>query len=106
MNAHQNGGMPRAWRLILAKIHDDQNAEELIRAEISHCPGCWAETASMAIEIATGVLIRKFDLDGATVIAESEIAIALEANDRDQKRLPITREWIDKCTDRHWWGTG
>jgi hypothetical protein len=92
---------PRAWRLILAKIHADTHAENLIHHEIGHCPKCWADTADTALEIATTLLVISKGHD-APRIAESEVALALEAADRDARGLPITTEWVNRCLDRPW----
>jgi hypothetical protein len=97
-----HGNSPLAWRLILAKLHADHHAEQLIHHEIGHCPRCWADTADTALEIATTLLASKTG-HNASRIAESEIDLALEAADRDAQDLPITAEWIGKCLDRHNW---
>jgi hypothetical protein len=96
-----HGNSPRAWRLILAKLHYDTHAEQLIHNEIGHCPKCWADTADTALEIAT-LLVVKTGGDDASAIVESEIDLALEADRRDRLGLPITTEWIKRCLDRDW----
>jgi hypothetical protein len=97
---HGNG--PRAWRLILAKLHNDHHAETLLHAELGDCPACLAEIADTLGEIATTLLVSKTGHD-ASAIAESEIDLALEAADRDAKNLPSTIEWVEKCFDRRNW---
>ncbi len=101
MSAHHGNG-PRAWRLIMAKLHGDTHAEHLIRTELGDCQTCWADTADRAAEIATTLLVSKTGCtDAATRITESEIALDLEAADRDAKGLPVTPEWIEKCVRTH-----
>lgn len=101
MTIHHGNNAPRAWRLILAKLHHDTHAEHLIHNEIGGCPSCWAESADTLAEIATTLLVSKA---GATAsrIAESEIDLALEAADRDRLGIPIDIEWVARCLNRPW----
>ena len=87
------------WRSILADLHDDQHAKQLIADEIGARPELWQQVANYAAEIAGTLLISKTkgDFDRATRIAESETSLALEAADRDAKKLPVTSEWIRRC---------
>ena len=87
------------WRLVLADLHDDQHAKQLIADEIGARPELWQQVANYAAEIAGTLLISKTkgDFDRATRIAESETSLALEAADRDAKKLPVTSEWIRRC---------
>ncbi len=97
-------GSPRAWRLILARLHHDRHAEELIRNECGDCPECLADLIDHTAAIATTLLITKTgaDIDAATRIAESEIMLDLQAAERDAQGLPLTAEWIARCLDRPW----
>ncbi len=101
MSTHRNNG-PRAWRLILAKLHADLDAEQIIHNEIGFCPRCWADTADAALEIAATLLVSKAGGNAsAGRIAEAEVALSLEAQDRDHRGLPVTPEWAEKCIRTH-----
>lgn len=100
-NTHR-GGWPRAWRLILAHLHDDQHAHQLIHTELGDCPGCWRDVALAATEFAA--LSIYGEAGGSTTRAsayiEGQIACALDAEALDKIDAPITPDTIAEAIRR------
>lgn len=87
------------WRLILADLHGDEHAKQLIADEIGDSAELWRQVANDVVDVAGTLLISKTNgaVGRATRIAENETALALEAADRDAKGLPVTPEWVGRC---------
>jgi len=83
MSRH-HGNSPRAWRLILAKLHFDDHAQQIIRAEINDCPDCWRDIAEyLADEVMVDLFVNR-GWDTAVRHTEGVIEGSLDAVARDR----------------------
>lgn len=86
---HHRGNYPRGWRLILARLHHDDHAHQLIADEIGECAGCWREIAEDLATRVTDDLVIRGGHDWGQLVAwvEDVIAGALDACAADERDL-------------------
>ena len=79
-----SGSWPRAWRLILARLHHDYHAGQLIGDEIGDCPTGWRAVAEYLAGITATEMVSTYGWDRAVDYTEDVIQCSLDAIARDQ----------------------
>lgn len=73
---------PRALRLVLADVRDDDDATAQIKAEIGNCPECWRGIASVLAGMVSGIALSQ--AEGNNDLVEEKLAQELAAILDDQ----------------------
>jgi hypothetical protein len=81
-----SGSWPRAWRLILARLHHDNDAAQIISDEVGECPNCWRGIADELAGVMATEMVSAYGWDKAVAYTEGVIEISLDAVEKDRKR--------------------
>ena len=84
---HHNHNFPRTWRLIMAKLHFDEHARQLVADEIGDCTACWRDIAEGLVTQHTYDMVAAHGWNNTVTYTSHAIAGGLDAAARDRGEL-------------------
>jgi hypothetical protein len=92
MAAHTHwGSYPRAWRMILARLHFDEHARQIVRDELGDCADCWKFIAEFLVDYTGNCLVIDHGWERSVDFVEGRIAGHLDALALDEEDRSMTR---------------
>ena len=88
MNHHHHGSHPRTWRLVLSRLHFDDDAHQLVADEVGDCADCWRDIAEQLIDYQANTLVIDHGWNHAVTYTCHAIAGGLDAAARDRGEQP------------------
>jgi hypothetical protein len=80
-----SGSSPRAWRLILARLHYDKRRRPNRQRRSGECPKCWQGIADELAGVMATEMVSAYGWDKAVSYTEGVIAVSLDAIEKDRK---------------------